>query len=78
MFCSTMKTGCTAAIQVSARCQDGSSFLEISKINLQHNHPLTEVDYKMYPANRRLRGEELAQVNNLVSYCTILKLLLFY
>jgi len=63
-----MKTGCTAAFQVSARTQNGSSFLEISKINLDHNHQLTEVDFKMYPANRHLKGEELSTVNNLVRF----------
>jgi len=63
-----VKTGCSATFQISARSQNGSFFLEVSKINLDHNHPLTEVDFKMYPSNRRLKGEELTAVNNMVCF----------
>jgi len=62
-----MKTGCAASFQISARVRDGRSFLEVSKAEMEHNHPLNETDFKVYPANQRLHGEELEAVNNLVS-----------
>ncbi|ELU00838.1 hypothetical protein CAPTEDRAFT_208093, partial [Capitella teleta] len=55
---STIKTDCSAYIQLSGRWHGENACLEIIGLNLQHNHPLTSERYALHPMKRRLNSEE--------------------